>query len=116
MMLTTIAHGRSGDKGNKANVSLIAFDETDYPFLEFHVTEEYVADVFADFIADPGPQSVDRYTIPSIRAMNFVLHDALGGGASESLRIDTQGKTFATLLLRQDIAEEYRAYKAGQSE
>lgn len=107
MKLHEIAHGRSGDKGDKANIGVIAHEQADYEFLRETLTEEYVADVFAEFLADPGAESVDRYELPEMGALNFVLHDALDGGASESLRTDTQGKTFAAMLLRQDVSEEY---------
>lgn len=111
MKLHDIAHGRSGDKGDKANVGVIAHDHDDFPFLREVLTEAYVADVFAEFLADPGPESVDRYELPEMGGLNFVLHDALDGGASESLRTDTQGKTFAAMLLRQDIEEAYERFE-----
>ncbi|MFB1062676.1 hypothetical protein [Natrinema sp. H-ect4] len=107
MKLHDIAHGRSGDKGDKANVGIIATDRDDYPFLRDLLTEAYVADVFEAFLEKPGVESVDRYTLSGIGALNFVLHDSLDGGASESLRTDRQGKTFAAMLLRQHIEDEY---------
>lgn len=111
MKLHDIAHGRSGDKGNKANVGIIAYDRDDYPFLCEHLTEAYVADVFEAFLEEPGEGSVDRYTLPEMGALNFVLHGALDGGASESLRIDRQGKTFAAMLLRQGIEDAYERFE-----
>lgn len=105
MKLHQIAHGRSGDKGNKANIGIIAHDQADYPVLQQAVTEAFVADVFEEFLALPGTESVDRYELPELGALNFVLHDALDGGASESLRTDRQGKTFAAMLLRQDLTD-----------
>lgn len=110
MKLHAIAHGRSGDKGNKANVAVIAGNPDEWGFLKTHLTEEYVADVFSSQLEHSGPESVDRYELPNIKALNFVLHDALGGGAGQSLRTDSQGKTFAALLLRQNITEEYYEY------
>lgn len=111
--LGDIAHGRSGDKGDKANVGIIANDPDDYAFLRSHLTEEHVAELFEAFLAEPGPESVDRYELPELGALNFVLHDALDGGASESLRTDTQ-KTFAALALREDITEAYEAYRQSE--
>lgn len=110
MKLHDIAHGRSGDKGNKANVGIIAYDRDEYPFLCELLTEAYVADVFEPFFEDPSVESVDRYVLPELGALNFVLHDALDGGASESLRTDRQGKTFAAMLLRQRIEAEYEEF------
>lgn len=108
--LGDIAHGRSGDKGDKANVGIIANDAADYAFLQSYLTEEHVAEQFEAFLAESGPESVNRYALPELNALNFVLHDALDGGASESLRTDTQGKTFAALMLREDITEAYETY------
>lgn len=112
MKLHDIAHGRSGDKGNKANIGIIVHEQDDFDFLRDLLTERYVADVFEAFLDGPGPETVDRYELPEIGALNFVLHDALDGGASESLRTDRQGKTFAAMLLRADIAAEYERFEA----
>lgn len=111
MKLHRIAHGRSGDKGDKANVGVVAHDHGDFAFLRETLTEAYVAGVFEAFLADPGAGSVDRYELPELGALNFVLHDALDGGASESLRTDTQGKTFAAMLLRQEVGDEYEQFR-----
>lgn len=111
MKLHDIAHGRSGDKGNKANIGIVAHEQEDYDFLREELTEGYVADVFDAFLESPGPASVDRYELPEIGALNFVLHDALDGGASESLRTDRQGKTFAAMLLRAEVGEEYERFE-----
>lgn len=111
MKLHRIAHGRSGDKGDKANVGVVAHDHDDFAFLRETLTEAYVADVFEAFLAEPGAESVDRYELPELGALNFVLHDALDGGASESLRTDTQGKTFAAMLLRQEVGDEYEQFR-----
>jgi hypothetical protein len=108
--LHDVAHGRSGDKGDKANIGVIAYDHDDFEFLRELLTEAYVAEVFTAFLDDPGPGSVDRYELPEMGALNFVLHDALDGGASESLRTDTQGKTFAAMLLRQEVDAEYEQF------
>ncbi|SEH18164.1 hypothetical protein SAMN04487967_3702 [Natronorubrum sediminis] len=111
MRLYDVAHGRSGDKGNKANVGIIATDGDDYPFLRDLLTETYVARVFDEFLEEPGAESVDRYVLPEMKGLNFVLHGALDGGASESLRTDRQGKTLAAMLLRQEVGDEYEQYQ-----
>jgi hypothetical protein len=105
--LSTIAHGRSGDKGNHANVAIIAYTPTGYAWLREHLT----ADVVRDYFASLGPSRVVRYEAPNLLALNFVLYDVLAGGASQSLRIDTQGKTLALALLQMPIArpENYPA-------
>src|SRR5947207_15917083 len=89
--LRTIAHGRSGDKGNHANVAVIAYTPAGFQWLREHLTEETVFHYFAHL----GLSRVVRYEAANVRAFNFVLYDALAGGASQSLRTDSQGKTFA---------------------
>src|SRR5262249_12502733 len=105
--LGRIAHGRSGDKGNHANVAVIAYTQSGYGWLRDHLTAESVAGYFASL----GPSRVLRYEAPNLLALNFVLYDVLAGGASQSLRIDTQGKTLALALLQMPIAkpENYSA-------
>jgi hypothetical protein len=98
--LGAIAHGRSGDKGNHANVAIIAYTEAGFAWLRAHLTAEVVETYFASL----GPSRVVRYEAPNLRALNFLLYDVLAGGASESLRIDTQGKTLALALLQMPIA------------
>jgi hypothetical protein len=97
--LSTIAHGRSGDKGNHANVAVIAYTPAGFAWLREHLTAEVVARYFAPL----GPSKVVRYEAANLLAVNFVLHDLLAGGASRSLRIDTQGKTLALALLQMEI-------------
>ena len=97
--LSTIAHGRSGDKGNHANVAVIAYTAAGFAWLKEHLTAERVAAYFAPL----GPTGVERYEAANVNALNFVLKDALAGGASRSLRTDTQGKTFALALLQMVI-------------
>ena len=97
--LSTIAHGRSGDKGNHANVAVIAYTPAGFAWLLQHLTVERVADYFAPL----RPSSVERYEAANVLGLNFVLQDALAGGASRSLRTDTQGKTFALALLQMRI-------------
>jgi hypothetical protein len=93
--LGLIAHGRSGDKGNHANIAVIAYTLTGYDWLREYLSAERVADYFAPL----KPSRVLRYEAPNLHALNFVLFDVLAGGASRSLRIDTQGKTLALALL-----------------
>jgi hypothetical protein len=98
--LSTIAHGRSGDKGNHANVAVIAYTPAGFAWLRDHLTAEVVAGWFAPL----RPSGVERYEAANLRAVNFLLRDVLGGGASRSLRSDTQGKTYALALLQMPIA------------
>jgi hypothetical protein len=97
--LGDIAHGRSGDKGNHANVGVIAYTPAGYDWLQQHLT----ADVVARYFAPLGPSRVVRYEAPNLLALNFVLYDVLAGGASRSLRTDTQGKTYALALLQMPL-------------
>lgn len=93
--LQMIAHGRSGDKGNHANVAVIAYTPAGFDWLRAHLTADKVKDYFAPL----GPSRVERYEAPNVHALNFVLYDVLAGGASRSLRCDTQGKALALALL-----------------
>jgi hypothetical protein len=110
--LSTIAHGRSGDKGNHANVAVIAYTPGGFAWLCEHLTVDVVARHFAAL----GPSKVVRYEAANLLAVNFVLHDVLAGGASRSLRVDTQGKTLALALLQmsierpKDVAKMMRAH------
>jgi hypothetical protein len=97
--LADIAHGRSGDKGNHANVAVIAYTPAGYAWLRERLTAEVVRRYFAAF----GPSRVERYEAPNLLALNFVLYDVLAGGASRSLRSDTQGKTLALALLQMPL-------------
>ena len=90
-----IASARSGDKGNHANIGVVAKDEASYEILQSRLTAIRVQTHFAGL----GVTRVERFELPLIGALNFLLYDALGGGASRSLRIDTQGKLLATSLL-----------------
>jgi hypothetical protein len=98
--LVDLAHARSGDKGDTANVGLIARRAADYPVLVRHVTAARVARHFKGMIAGP----VERFELPNLRALNFLLHGALDGGGTISLKTDAQGKVFSTALLRMEIA------------
>src|SRR5437016_11057429 len=97
--LIEIAHGRSGDKGNHANVAVIAYTEAGYAWLR----ERLTAPVVQQYFQALGPSRVVRYEAPNLLALNFVLYDVLAGGASRSLRSDTQGKTLALALLTMPI-------------
>lgn len=97
--LVDIAHARSGDKGDTANVGLIARRASDYPLLVQHVTAARVARHFKGMIRGP----VQRYELPNLHALNFLLHGALDGGGTISLKTDAQGKVFSTALLRMEI-------------
>jgi hypothetical protein len=90
-----IAHARSGDKGNHANVGVIAYTAAGYEFLCEQLTTERMAEYFASL----APSGVERFELPKLHAFNFMLYNALGGGASQSLRIDTQGKLLGTSVL-----------------
>jgi hypothetical protein len=97
--LGSVAHGRSGDKGNHANIAVIAYTQAGYDWLRDYLTADRVEQYFKSL----APSRVVRYEAPNVWGLNFVLHDVLAGGASRSLRIDTQGKTLALTLLRMDI-------------
>ncbi len=97
--LRDIAHGRSGDKGNHANVAVIAYTPAGFDWLRTHLTAERVHDYFRSL----GPSRVERFEAPNVLALNFVLYDVLAGGASRSLRTDTQGKTLALALLAMPV-------------
>ena len=97
--LGRIAHTRSGDKGDTCNIGVIAFDERHYPILVREVTPERVRRHFAGLVAG----DVVRYELPNLGALNFLLHRALGGGGTVTLRVDAQGKTFGAALLGLEI-------------
>lgn len=97
--LIKIAHGRSGDKGNGSNVGIIARHPKIYPFL----VEKLTPKVIKEHMKYVCKGKVDRYELPNIGALNFILHDSLGGGGTVSLKLDAQGKTHALQVLRMDI-------------
>lgn len=97
--LSALAHGRSGDKGNHANIAVIAYQPTGFEWLRQYLTAERVQGYFAPL----GPSRVVRYEAANVQALNFMLYDVLAGGASRSLRSDTQGKTLALALLQMPI-------------
>ena len=102
--LVDIAHARSGDKGDTANVGVIAMRREWYPLLARELTRERVARHFDGMIEG----EVERFELPNLDALNFLLHGALGGGGTLSLKTDAQGKVFSTALLRMvlDVPDE----------
>jgi len=100
--LIDIAHGRSGDKGDAANVGIIAFDDRGFEIIKKHLTTERVKKHFEGICLG----KVERFEMPNIRALNFLLHNTLGGGGTVSLKHDAQGKTLAAALLRMEIEIE----------
>jgi hypothetical protein len=96
IQLADIAHGRSGDKGNHANLAVLAYTPAGFAWLKEHLTTDTVRRYFEPL----GPSRVVRYEAPNLLGLNFLLYDVLAGGASRSLRTDTQGKTLALALLR----------------
>jgi len=99
IQLVHLAHARSGDKGNRANVGIIAYDPAHYPLLLEQLTAERVKAHFGELVRGP----VERYELPNLHALNFVLHDALEGGGTVSLMTDAQAKVTATAFLRMEI-------------
>ena len=97
--LLDIAHARSGDKGDTANVGLVALKDEFYPILEREVTAVRVKQHFGEIVKG----NVERFELPNLKALNFLLHESLGGGGTLSLMTDAQGKTLSTALLRMEI-------------
>ena len=97
--LSRIAHTRSGDKGDTCNIGVIAWEDRFYPILLREVTAERVKRHFGPLVCG----QVERYELPNLCALNFLLHGALGGGGTVSLRTDAQGKTFGAALLSLEI-------------
>ena len=99
VQLVHLAHARSGDKGDTANVGVIAYDEAHYELLREQLTPEAVKAFFGEMVKG----EVERFELPNLGALNFLLHGALGGGGTMSLMNDAQGKVFSTALLRMEI-------------
>lgn len=97
--LSQLAHTRSGDKGDTCNIGVIALREADYPLLAREVTADRVKRHFGEMVKG----EVERFELPNLGALNFLLHGALGGGGTVSLRTDAQGKTFGAALLSLQI-------------
>jgi len=97
--LIDIAHGRSGDKGDSANIGIIAYNAEGYTVLREYLTAAKVKKYFVGICNGP----VERFEMPNIFALNFILHDTLGGGGTVSLKHDAQGKTLASALLKMEL-------------
>jgi hypothetical protein len=97
--LRYLAHTRSGDKGDTANVGVIALEPEYYPILAHELTAERVKEHFAGICLG----GVERFELPNLHALNFLLHESLGGGGTVSLKTDAQGKTLSTAMLRMSI-------------
>ena len=102
IQLRQICHARSGDKGDTANVGLIALKAEYYPVIRRYVTPDRVKKHFEGIVLG----DVERYDLPNLWALNFLLHNALGGGGTKSLKNDAQGKTLSAALLRMEIDVE----------
>lgn len=98
LQLRYLAHARSGDKGDTANVGLIALEPEYYPILVREVTRPKVARHFKGMVS-----AVERFELPNLNALNFLLHGALDGGGTLSLKTDAQGKVYSTALLRMEV-------------
>lgn len=109
--LYAMAHARSGDKGDGSNVGVLAYDDEGYGILRSWLTAERVKDHFGAIVRG----NVERYELPLVRGLNFILHDSLGGGGSASLKTDAQGKTHALALLRimVEVPDDYRPPRVG---
>lgn len=99
MKLWEIAHSRTGDKGNISNVSLIVYNIDDFKLIQEKITEDKVKEWFKDIVKG----KVKRYELPQLGALNFVMHDALGGGVTRSLALDKHGKSLSSYLLDIEI-------------
>jgi hypothetical protein len=97
--LSAIAHTRSGDKGDTSNIGVIALKPKDYPVILREVTPERVKEFFGDLVKG----KIERFELPNLGAINLLLHEALGGGGTVSLRVDAQGKTYGAALLRMEV-------------
>jgi hypothetical protein len=99
MLLREIAHSRAGDKGNRSTISVIAYDLKDFPAIEKSITAERVRAHYAGIVKG----KVERFVVPQLGALNFVLHDALGGGVTRSLALDAHGKCLSSAILTLSI-------------
>ena len=95
----SIAHARAGDKGDVSNISLIAYERKCWSVIDKVATQERILEIFKHL----GATKVDRYELPNLNALNFVIHNALGGGVNSSLRLDRHGKTLSSHLLHELI-------------
>jgi hypothetical protein len=108
MYLREIACARAGDKGNTSNVVVVPYDEDNYELLKNKLTEVSVKDHFGPLVRG----AVHRYEMPGIRALNFVMEDALGGGVTRSVWMDAHGKSRASLILTMEIGDDLGQVKA----
>jgi hypothetical protein len=102
VQLIRYAHARSGDKGDTANIGVIARKPEYYPLLQRHLTAQRVAEHFSGICLG----KVERFELPNLCALNFLLHGALGGGGTKSLKNDAQGKTLSSVMLRMELEIE----------
>ena len=111
--LYAMAHARSGDKGDGSNVGVLAYDDRGYEILKGWLTPDRVKAHFGEIVKG----RVDRYDLPNLRGINFILHDSLGGGGSASLKTDAQGKTHGMALLRMnvEVPDDYQPKRVGLS-
>ncbi len=111
--LYAMAHARSGDKGDASNVGVLAYDDRGYGILRDWLTAARVREHFAGIVLG----EVERFEMANLRALNFILHDSLGGGGSASLKNDAQGKTHAMALLRiaVEVPDDYEPPRVGQA-
>lgn len=109
--LYAMAHARSGDKGDGSNVGVLAYDDRGYEILKAWLTPERIKAHFGEIVKG----RVDRYDLPNLRGLNFILHDSLGGGGSASLKTDAQGKTHGMALLRMliEVPDDYELKTVG---
>ncbi len=109
--LYAMAHGRSGDKGDASNVGILAYDDRGYEILRRVLTPDRVRAHFEGIVRG----RVERFEMPNLRGLNFLLHDSLGGGGSASLKNDAQGKTHAMALLRLqlEVPDDYEPPRVG---
>lgn len=112
MKLREVAHSRTGDKGNIANISLIAYQMERYPLLKERVTAERVKAWFGEIVQG----KVVRYELPKIGALNFVLFDALGGGVTRSLALDRHGKSLSSVLLDMELDDHSTGVQGREKE
>jgi hypothetical protein len=102
--LGDIAHARSGDKGNHANIGVVAYTTEGFDFLRRELSAQRIQEFFHPL----GPTSVERFELPRVKALNFLLHNVLSGGASQSLRIDSQGKLLGQAVLELELPKPER--------
>jgi hypothetical protein len=101
MILHELAHSRAGDKGDTSDLTVIAYDPDNYAFLREHVTAARVREHFSDIVHG----DVERYEIPQLAALKFVLHRALGGGVTRTLNLDAHGKSLSSALLEMPLPD-----------